>query len=50
MTTDQLLAVAALPAELVPAAAGGGGPDGRGARLTDGNAVTAAFAVGALLQ
>ncbi len=50
MTTDQLLAVAALPAELVPAAAAVVVTLMDGVRgLTDGTAVTAAFAVGALL-
>ncbi len=50
MTTDQLLAVAALPAELVPAAAEVVVALMDGVRgLTDGTAVTAAFAVGALL-
>lgn len=50
LTTDQLLAVAALPTELVPAAAKVVVSLLDGVRgLTDGAAVSAAFAVGALL-
>lgn len=50
MTNEQILAVAALPAELVPAAAHVVVTLMDSVRsLTDGTAVTAAFAVGALL-